>query len=94
MWLNMMNSPFVMNRVRASGSTASPYLAAMAANKNDQAVVEDMFLTFLSRPPTDYEKGVALKTLARATTTQYTRVMAVEDLAWAVINKTDFLFSY
>ncbi|MBI5280183.1 MAG: DUF1549 domain-containing protein [Candidatus Solibacter usitatus] len=94
MWLNMMNNSLVTNRVRTAGNPSSAYLASLAANKSNDAVVEELFFTFLSRSPTEYEKGVALKTLVKATTAQYTRAMAVEDLAWALINKTDFMFSY
>lgn len=91
MWLSLMNSSVVNNRVRASGATASPYLAALAANKDNSAVVDDLFLTFISRPPTEYERGVAMKFLTRSNSN---RNANVEDLAWALINKTEFLFSY
>lgn len=94
MWLNMMNSTLVTSRVKATGASASPYLAELVKNKADEAVVEDLFLTFLSRKPSEYEKTVALKTLAKSGTAAYTRAAAVEDLAWVLINKTDFLFSY
>ncbi|NWF84179.1 MAG: DUF1549 domain-containing protein [Bryobacteraceae bacterium] len=96
MWLNMMNSTVVTDRTRVQDNQGrySPYLLQMARNTNNEQVVEDMFLTYLSRRPTEYEKGVALKTLAKATTPQYTRNAAVEDLAWALANKADFLFSY
>lgn len=91
MWLNLMNSPVVNSRVNVK---ASPYLAGLVANASNEAVVEELFLTFLSRNPSVYEKGVALKTLASSGTKQYTRAAAVEDLAWALVNKADFLFSY
>jgi hypothetical protein len=94
MWLNMMNSSVVNNRVKTTGTTASSYLVSLVNNKSNEAVVEDLFLTFLSRQPSEYERGVALKTLGKSGTAQYTRAAAVEDLAWALINKTDFLFSY
>jgi hypothetical protein len=93
MWLNMMNSAVVNNRVRASGTTASPYLVEMTKVASNEEVASDMFLTFLSRPATEYERGVAVKFLQKATTPA-ARITAVEDLAWALINKTDFLFSY
>ncbi len=94
MWLNMMNSTVVTNRTRATGTSASPFLASLAAaGRSNDSIVDDLFFTFLSRPPSDYERGVALKTLSKATTTA-TRATAVEDLAWALINKIDFLFSY
>lgn len=93
MWLNLMNSTFVNSRARATGSNASPYLAALARNASNEQAVDDMFLTFLSRRPTEYERGVALKGLERASTPA-ARATAVEDLAWALMNKIDFLFSY
>lgn len=93
MWLNMMNSSFTNGRVRASGAAASPYLAGLLQNVSNNQVVEDMFLTFLSRRPTEYEHGVALKALGQAATPA-ARAAAIEDLAWALINKIDFLFSY
>jgi hypothetical protein len=93
MWLTLMNSTVTNSRARATGNNASPYLAAMARSASDEHIVDDMFLSFLSRRPTEYERGVAMKALAKATTPA-ARATAVEDLAWALINKTDFLFSY
>jgi len=93
MWLNLMNSPFTNNRARAAGTAASPYLASLASGGSNEQIVEDMFLAFLSRRPTEYERGVAVKALEKASSAQ-ARSAAIEDLAWALMNKTDFLFSY
>ncbi len=93
MWLNLMNSTFTTNRARATGNNASPYLAALARSGSNEEIVEDIFLTFLSRRPTDYERNVALKRLENAAAPA-ARATAVEDLAWALMNKIDFLFSY
>jgi len=93
MSLNLMNSPFTNNRARATGTSASPYLAALARGGSNEEIVEDMFLTFLSRRPTEYERGVAVKALEKASSAQG-RATALEDLAWALMNKIDFLFSY
>lgn len=93
MWLNLMNSTFTTSRARATGNNASPYLAALARDGSNEQIVEDMFLAFLSRRPTEYERGVALKRLENAATPA-ARTTAVEDLAWALMNKIDFLFSY
>lgn len=90
MWLNLMNSTFTNGRARAAGTNASPYLAELARNGSDEQIVEDMFLTFLSRRPTEYERGTALKALEKAAS----RTAAIEDLSWALMNKIDFLFSY
>lgn len=89
MFLNLMNSPVVNERVRFRNS---PRVQAWAGNPNDGGVVDDMFLVFLSRKPTDAEKAVAVKALGG--TTGNARNTAVEDLAWSLVNKVDFLFSY
>lgn len=96
MWLNMMNSSVVTDRTRVQDAQGrySPVLLQLSRNTNNEQVIEELFLAYLSRRPTDYEKGVALKTLQRSGTAQYTRAAAVEDLAWSLANKVDFLFSY
>jgi hypothetical protein len=52
-----------------------------------------MFLTFLSRYPSDDERALAVNSLQSAATATL-RNNAVEDLAWVLINKLEFLFSY
>jgi hypothetical protein len=52
-----------------------------------------MFLTFLSRKPSEREQETALRFLGKATT-QAAKNTAIEDMAWALINKVDFIFSY
>jgi hypothetical protein len=88
--LNLMNDNFVVSRTKM---TASPTLQALAKITDNSAMVDQMFLTFLSRLPTVYERGKALAFLAKATTAA-TRNTSIEDLSWACINKLDFLFSY
>src|SRR6185312_8837016 len=72
---------------------SSPKLKALAAMTNNSALLDEAFLTFLSRYPTDFERSKALPFLAKATTAALKNT-AVEDLAWVCINKVDFLFSY
>jgi len=91
MSLNLMNSSFVMDRITVA---RAPNVAAIARNTSNEAVVDDLFLLYLSRKPTEYERGIALRQLGRSGTAQYSRNAAVEDLAWALVNKADFLFSY
>jgi hypothetical protein len=88
--LYLMNDQFVTNRVKVA---ASPKLKAMTAIAKDSDLIDEVFLTFLSRYPTDYERSKALPFLAKANTAAL-RSTAVEDLAWVCINKVDFLFSY
>ena len=57
------------------------------------AAVEQLFLTFLSRRPTNAEQDRATAHLSAARTPRE-RELAIEDLAWVCVNKIDFLFSY
>jgi hypothetical protein len=88
--LYLMNDQFVTNRVKVA---ASPKLKSMTQIAKDSDLIDEAFLTFLSRYPTDYERSKALPFLAQATTPAL-RSTAIEDLAWVCINKVDFLFSY
>jgi hypothetical protein len=88
--LGLMNDAFVNNRARVTASTT---LRDIARNADNAAVTEEMFLLFLSRPPTSYEMEQAVTLLAR-TSNATQRNTAVEDLAWALINKAEFIFSY
>lgn len=88
--LTIMNDSFVTNRIKVA---ASPVLQAASKNTDNKAVVEELFLTFVSRRPTTDEQAKAIAYLT-ATTTTATRNNALEDLAWALVNKIDFLYSY
>lgn len=90
--LNVMNSPLVTERIRISGSAASPFVTAMTKESDNQQVLEELFLTFLSRQPSEYERETALSMLAGKTGAS--RSAAIEDIAWALVNKLDFMFSY
>lgn len=88
--LNLMNDTFVLNRIRM---TSSPTLQAAAKLGTSAEVVDELFLLFLTRLPSAAERasGVAHLDAARNTTE---RNAAIEDLAWACVNKIDFQFSY
>jgi hypothetical protein len=88
--LNLMNDNFVVSRTRVA---ASPTLLAISKITGNTSMLDQLFLTFLSRLPTEYERARALTYLQNATTTA-ARNAAIEDLAWVCINKLDFLFSY
>jgi hypothetical protein len=88
--LNLMNDNFVMSRARVS---ASPALTSISKITDNSAMLDQLFLTFLSRKPSDYERAHALPYLQKATSAT-ARITALEDLAWVCINKLDFLFSY
>lgn len=88
--LNLMNDNFVTSRTQVA---KSPVLLAISKITDNSAAIDQMFLTFLSRKPSAYERSHAAGYLQNAATAA-ARNTAIEDLSWACINKLDFLFSY
>ncbi len=88
--LSLMNDRFVLDRTRVA---ASPELRRVTGLTGSAPVVEELFLLFLSRMPSELERSRAMAALDRATTTA-ARNTVIEDLAWALINKVEFVFSY
>jgi Protein of unknown function (DUF1553)/Protein of unknown function (DUF1549) len=88
--LVIMNDGFVTSRTKIA---ASPELSAVSKMTDNNAIIDELFLTFVSRPATDDERAKSLAYLTAATTAA-ARNSAIEDLAWALINKIDFLYSY
>jgi hypothetical protein len=86
--LNLMNDTFVLNRLRVASSST---LQSVAKITDNPQAIEEMFLLFLQRKPDEREKAVALKFLAPAGSQRNT---FIEDLAWVLVNKVDFLFNY
>jgi hypothetical protein len=86
--LNLLNSPDIQAKLS--------HEAGMVANlvrdqKDDAKLVEELYLTFFARLPTADEKSVAVKHLQKYAAN---RRLAAEDLAWAMMNSTEFLFNH
>jgi hypothetical protein len=79
----------VLARIRIGNSPVLREIANISGSRNDE-VVNTIFLTFLSRQPSAAEAAAAASYLTNAKQ----RNTAIEDLAWAAINKIDFIFSY
>ncbi len=87
--LNLMNDSFVMSRTRATGTGATASLTARALQGNNEQLVTTLYLTVLSRYPSDSEKSAAIASLASGNRTQ-----KAEDLLWSLYNKVDFVYNY
>ena len=86
--LNLMNdNTLVLPKLKMANS---PALKELAKLTNNSELVDELWLTFLSRMPTPDERAKAVAYLGKAAA----RNNAIEDLAWAAVNKVDFLFSY
>jgi hypothetical protein len=81
----MMQSPVVRDSVKLQeGSRASKLLASHPDNE----VVEELFLSALGRQPSPAEKDVALTALAK------NRNEGTENLQWALLNMSEFLYNF
>ncbi|MFN9300288.1 MAG: DUF1553 domain-containing protein, partial [Acidobacteriota bacterium] len=89
--LNLMNNSFVTSRAKVA---ASSILRAIALQSNARAITEELFIRFLGRLPSDSERSLAEAFISRAGSVQTARNTAVEDLAWVLMNKQEFIFSY
>ncbi|MCU1257154.1 MAG: hypothetical protein JWO80_39, partial [Bryobacterales bacterium] len=95
--LNLMNDPFIENRVKAANFVTDPkkgYVPAglLAANitlPNTQ-LVDLLYMNALSRHPTGAEMNAAVARM----NIPGTRTQAAEDIFWALFNKVDFIFNY
>ena len=92
--LALMNDATVLSRIKAmgTGSTASTTQILVAQAANDTALVQSLYLTVLTRPPTDAELAIGLKQLQSGTGT--TKADKASSLLWALYNKVDFIFNY
>jgi hypothetical protein len=87
--LAMMNDALVMTRTRASGTSTTGSLLAKYLGGTDETLVDTLYLTVLSRLPSNSEKATALSALRSGN-----RQQKAEDLLWSLYNKVDFLFNY
>ncbi|MBM3737269.1 MAG: DUF1553 domain-containing protein [Acidobacteria bacterium] len=95
--LNLLNDRYVHDRTRAAGAGATASLARLVLNKypqsiNDNLLINELFLSVLSRPATEDEIRIAQAMLNG--TSGNTRMQRVEDLLWSLYNKVDFIYNY
>ena len=82
-----MQSPVVTDRVLAKKDSRVERL--LETYKSDNArVVDELFLSTLSRPPSDGERQVGVEAMAKD------RVAGAQDLQWALVNQVEFFFNY
>ncbi len=90
--LNLMNATLIENKFALTGATASPLLAEAATKLNNTDAVNKLYLTILSRYPSSTEMSTAMAGLPTANGAA--RNSAIQDLAWSLFNKVDFVFNY
>ena len=85
--LNMVNGKTISDAVADS---AGRIAKAVLSGKPDRELIEELYLSSLSRPPTDAELDKALKFLR----TGPGRAARAQDLLWALVNSKAFLYNY
>lgn len=82
--LSLINGPTISEAIAAPDSRIAKLVKT---EKDDRKLVEDIYLSCLSRPPTEKElKAVEFKSGAD-------RLEVAQDLAWALLNSPAFLFN-
>jgi len=82
----MMTSPIVTTRVKAEGTTRVANL--LKSGKSDDQIIEELFVSTLSRRPKTEEVEVAKRVMATD------KKIGFEDLQWALLNTTEFLVNH
>ena len=87
--LNLMNNSFVMGRIHRGN--AGSYVSKLLANTSltNEQIIEQIYLTTLSRPPTANEVKKLLPYY-----TSLGKQVATESVQWVALNKVDFMFNY
>lgn len=66
----------------------------VAGGRSNAEVIDELYWTALSRPPTAAERERLLAVLAPDTAEPAERRRSLEDLGWAVLTSTEFLFNH
>jgi hypothetical protein len=86
--LNLLNSTEIQAKLTHEAGTVAKFVRK---HKEDAALVQELYLAFYSRFPTDKERDTAIAHLKKYANN---RRAATEDLAWALLNSTEFLFNH
>jgi len=87
--LHLSNGETINKKLEAKGNRLEKLLAE---NATADAIIEELYLSALSRFPSESEKAQLSATLAAAPATE--RRAALEDLYWSVLSSKEFLFNH
>jgi hypothetical protein len=85
--LALMNNNFIVQRSRATGTNSSKLIAQNLTRSNNE-IIDALYLAILSRLPSPQERQKI------SIPSGSTRTAAIQDLAWTLYNKVDFVFNY
>ncbi|HZK81660.1 MAG TPA: DUF1549 and DUF1553 domain-containing protein [Humisphaera sp.] len=85
--LHLMNGSEIQAKLSHESGTVAKLVRTIPDNGK---LVDELYLTFLSRPPLPDERIYAIEYISR----QPDRRKAVEDLAWSLLNTLEFVFNH
>ena len=85
--LQMINGPVVHNKLRGAQSRIARMLKA---GRNNEEIINALYLSALCRRPATAELAASTKYLAASKN----RKQALEDVGWAILNSKEFLFQH
>ena len=85
--LQMINGPLVHGKLRHK---ANRFRQLVAAKKNDEQIVVELYLAALAREPSKIE----LQKSTAHIKAQKDRLEGLEDVCWALLNAKEFLFQH
>jgi hypothetical protein len=85
-WLHMLNSSHIQTKL----VTGPKLRAILEANRPLEQTADELYLTILSRRPTPEE----MATVAEYVGASRSKREALGDIAWALINTTEFLYRH
>ena len=83
-----MNSEEIMSKVRSKQGTARKLARS---EKKPEEIIEELFLSTLSRFPNDKEKALMMKVFEDSGSD---RQGAVEDVLWTLLNTRGFVYNH
>lgn len=87
MAIQFFNGPLIYNKIRDGNNR---FRKAVAAGKANEEIVTDLYLAAVSRKPSPKEMEASLAHIA----SKPDRVVALEDVCWALLNTNEFLFQH
>lgn len=85
--LHLMNSETTTSRIENSNGIVA---RLTASSLSDSELIDELFLTALTRFPKDSERTLMIQTLANSES----RRGAVEDILWTLLNTREFVFNH
>jgi hypothetical protein len=87
MAIQFFNGPLIYNKLR---SDQNRFRKALAGGKSNEEIIAELYMAAFCRRPTEKEMQAALSHVA----SKPDRVLALEDLCWAILNMNEFLFQH